>query len=989
MKKILILIIAALSVNGVFAQQVWYFGSQGGIQFPASGTALPISYTSTLPAGNPLNTSEGCAVAYDASGNVIISTDGSTVYNKLNKAMPSANGNLMGGSSSTQSAIIVPVPGCNCNKYFVFTVASLSKGNNATHPEDAGLRYSVVDMSRESGDGDIIPATINSALISTSLSNGSKFQGYISEKLTACKDGNGGYWVLAHGVAYNGSGDVNNASRSKLYDLNKKRFYAFHITSNSISGCENPKIDTSSNNCIITDIGLSLFKTVSGSDITTNAMGQMKFSSDGSKIAFTTWDDKTVELFDFNLNTGVVTNPKNFGPFSNSTYGVEFSPNINNLFVTTSRCNNSTTQGVYQLELSNTNPFTNKIVLEEKYELSCYKYAAMQLWTDGRIYIAKNGAVYLAVINSPNLSNTSTNFNSDAVKVKGGIRLGLPTFIQDFSSCADPCNKCHNVNFYLDKNYTMRKDTTFTIGCNKSIGFKSNNGCSNDNSTAVLGVTVKDNLNTTPSWASTFITNKGNGLLSLPNGLNTYIVTYYFGSVNAASNTKDTCDKITITINDTCKIQVPLACKCGQWGSIGYTIGNKTNKFRCGNNTQLEAGQGDFFKLRQRYVCFNNKGDSCGNGNIKYNIYYPNGGKLLNQTSLDKFKLDSCGVNRIVMIPTCGGVECQPCEFSIKVNCCKCASTFKAALFWTTGSGNSILDNQLDLKCGETYTNKLKCFQQYTINIENPCGYNCIPDSVIVTILQPNSVLIFGKSFTPNQVGTYSVTIKIKCNGKWCPPCIIKFVQTQKCELPCNNCLQNVQFDFDANSSTAIENIYPKPTSLNTYFTLFGGTDTYTQVRVNVVDFQITSDNPACLACYTSAGHWASIIDGDLPGFTSVISTYPGVAVANPNNNSREIIFNTNLPSLIPMPTTLNLGFQIPGANPLACCCIDVTLYLKVTYQNNKCEECTKIIKIAFKQCNGKKGEYVDGGQPHFRMHTPNNDDLKQINTNASSATKN
>ena len=507
---------------------------------------------------------------------------------------------------------------------------------------------------------------------------------------------------------------------------------------------------------------------------------------------------------------------------------------------------------------------------------------------------------------------------------------------------------------------------------------------------------------TMPDGSSKTITTDDYGYAYLNNlpasGLINFVETmglgYNLTSVTGALNTGSNSFQLTLNNSGFYEIKVLNSkcnnpCKCGQWGSIGYIIGNKTDKFRCGNNTQLEAEQGDFFQLRQRYVCLNDKGDSCGNGNIKYNIYYPNGGKLLNQTSLDKFKLDSCGVNRIVMIPTCGGVECQPCEFSIKVNCCKCASTFKAALFWTTGSGNSILDNQLDLKCGETYTNKLKCFQQYTINIENPCGYNCIPDSVIVTILQPNNILIFGKSFTPNQVGTYSVTIKIKCNGKWCPPCIIKFVQTQKCELPCNNCTQNVQFDFDANSSTAIENIYPKPTTLNTYFTLFGGTDTYTQVRVNVVDFQITSDNPACLACYTSAGQWASIIDGDLPGFTSVISTYPGVAVANPNNNSREIIFNTNSPSLIPMPTTLNLGFQIPGANPLACCCIDVTLYLKVTYRNNKCEECTNIIKVAFKQCNGKKGKYEDGGQPHFRMHTPNNDDLKQINTNASSATKN
>lgn len=949
MKKILILIIAALSVNGVFAQQVWYFGKGAGIKFPSSG-GIPTSYTSSLAGGNPISTSEGCAVAFDASGNVIISTDGSSVYDRTNTRMLNGAG-LSGNASSTQSGIIVPVPGCDCNKYFVFTTAA-SAG-------DSGLRYSVVDMNL-GANGGIMTNIKNKPLISTSsgaFPTTNKFYNVSSEKLTACKDGTGGYWVLAHSD----------------FGMNANVFYAFHITTSSIGSCSTPSVDTSTNNCSITKIGANYSSSTGG-------WGQMKFSTTGTKVACALYAKQEIEILDFDLNTGFLSNNKLIN-VDEHPYGIEFSPNEKYLYTSQTYDGSVATKEIFQFDLSATNIGLSKVSIASnipgtKNNSNNYAYGSMQLWKDGRIYVANMGEEGIGVINNPDLPGTSSNYLHKAISFTTGIdsKLSLPTFIQDFSSCADPCNKCHNVNFYLDKDYTMRKDTTFTIGCNKSIGFKSNNGCSNDNSTAVLGVTVKDNLNTTPSWASTFITNKGNGLLSLPNGLNTYIVTYYFGSVNAASNTKDTCDKITITINDTCKIQVPLACKCGEWASIGYIIGNKTNKFRCGNNTQLEAEQGDFFKLRQRYVCLNDKGDSCGNGNIKYNIYYPNGGKLLNQTSLDKFKLDSCGVNRIVMIPTCGGVECQPCEFSIKVNCCKCASTFKPALFWTTGSGNSILDNQLDLKCGETYTNKLKCFQQYTINIENPCGYNCIPDSVIVTILQPNNVPIFGKSFTPNQVGTYSVTIKIKCNGKWCPPCIIKFVQTQKCELPCNNCTQNVQFDFDASSSTAIENIYPKPTTLNTNFTLFGGTDTYTQVRVNVVDFQITSDNPACLACYTSAGQWASIIDGDLPGFTSVISTYPGVAIANPNNNSREIIFNANSPSLIPMPTTLNLGFQIPGANPLACCCIDVTLYLKVTYRNNKCEECTKIIEVKYEKCGNKKGGFKDGGHPQYRMKAANDE---------------
>ena len=288
-----------LFCSTINAQQVWYFGQNAGIKFPSSGGGLPTSYASPLTAGNPIKTNEGCAMAFDANGNVLMSTDGSFVYDNTNTAMPNANGDLMGGGSATQSAVFVPVPGCNCSKYFIFTVASLSGGNDANHPETAGLSYSVVDMTLNAGKGDITSSK-NIPLVSTSLPNGSKFQGYSSEKLTACKDGNGGYWVVAHGNDKGG------------YIAIQKRFYAFHITNNSIGNCSNPKVDTTSTNCIITDIG----NTLTGSA----AVGQMKISPTASKIAYATWGIGTVELFDFNNISGVVSNHRSLGAFSSQPY---------------------------------------------------------------------------------------------------------------------------------------------------------------------------------------------------------------------------------------------------------------------------------------------------------------------------------------------------------------------------------------------------------------------------------------------------------------------------------------------------------------------------------------------------------------------------------------------------------------------------------------------------------------------------------------------
>lgn len=331
--------------------------------------------------------------------------------------------------------------------------------------------------------------------------------------------------------------------------------------------------------------------------------------------------------------------------------------------------------------------------------------------------------------------------------------------------------------------------------------------------------------------------------------------------------------------------------------------------------------------------------------------------------------------------------------------CCQCAQTPKPYLFWTTGSGNAVLDNQLDLKCGETYTNKLKCFQPYTIKIQSPCGATCQPDSIITTIQSPTGPLqvsysLAGATLIANQVGTYIVTIKVKCGGKWCAPCVIRFVQTQKCEPPCDNCKEKVALEFDPGASNVNVQTHPTASTVNATFVLGGGADTYTQLRVNVVDFQITSDNPACLQCYNTPNQWGSITGGTVPGFNPLITTYPGVAPANANNSSREIVFNTTTPSAIPMGTNLKLSIKIPGVNPISCCCIKVVLYIKITYRNNKCEECTKIVKIGLTQCpgggnpatgdpSGGTGTFdPDGGQPQFIMHAPNNDDAQILNSN-------
>ena len=443
-------------------------------------------------------------------------------------------------------------------------------------------------------------------------------------------------------------------------------------------------------------------------------------------------------------------------------------------------------------------------------------------------------------------------------------------------------------------------------------------------------------------------------------------------------------------------------CTCGQWGSIGYSLANIPGKFSCNGSTKIiDANLGDLFSLFPSYNCLGSTVALSCNPIFTYDVYFPKGGILLDVKNIKDQKLDSCGEIRVVMRVKCGDQICEPCEFIVRVNCCKCAPILKPTLYWTTGSGSSIIDNQFDLKCGETYTNKLKCFETYTIKVQNPCGDNCAADEIITTIMQPNGILILGNMVTANQVGTYTVTIKVKCNGKWCEPCVIKFVQTQKCEPPCNNCKDKVSFEFDSGLSSIDVKTNPLASTLSATFVLGGGSDTYTQLRANVIDFQITSDNPACLQCYNTPNQWGSIVGGSISGFSTLITTYPSVAASNVNNSSREIVFNAASPVAISMGTNLNLTIKVPGVNPISCCCIKVVLYIKITYRNNKCEECTQIVRVGFKECPNANGDNglptgngtgtfdPDGGQPQFRMHSPNNDEVYPTKTITPLAPKN
>ena len=131
-----------LSINFcVFSQEEasnWYFGENAGIQFANDGSITVLN-------DGQLNTIEGCSSISDSNGNLLFYTDGITVYNRQHTILNNGFG-LLGDPSSSQSAIVVPKPN-DPDIYYIFTVGS--------NQSQTGLKYSVVDMTRDGGLGQV------------------------------------------------------------------------------------------------------------------------------------------------------------------------------------------------------------------------------------------------------------------------------------------------------------------------------------------------------------------------------------------------------------------------------------------------------------------------------------------------------------------------------------------------------------------------------------------------------------------------------------------------------------------------------------------------------------------------------------------------------------------------------------------------------------------------------------------------------------------
>ncbi len=365
---IFILIIFVIS-NSLYAQKeanIWYFGEKAGLDFSAGN---PVALTD-----GQMDTWEGCSSISSPSGNLLFYTNGITVWNKQHTIMPNGT-DLMGNPSSTQSGMIVPFPGTN-DKVLIFTVdwAASDPPGGAK-----GLRYSLVDLTLDGGLGDIVPAEKNIEILAP-----------VCEKVTAVNHSNGiDIWVVVNKFGTNS-------------------FYAYLVSTSGVSS--NPVISTAGD--VLTE---------------TNSQGYMKISPDGSWLARANGSGGSIEIFNFDASTGIVSNAiKGTGFGIRKMYGVEFSPDSKKLYVNT-WYSSASGGGLYQYDLEDSNILGSRVFISDLPD------GALQLAPNSKIYVVKKGLSSLAVINQPNEKAPACNFQLNGINLSGKINhMGLPPFIQSF-----------------------------------------------------------------------------------------------------------------------------------------------------------------------------------------------------------------------------------------------------------------------------------------------------------------------------------------------------------------------------------------------------------------------------------------------------------------------------------------------------------------------------------------------------------------------------
>jgi hypothetical protein len=392
MRRILLLILIPHLLLSQKENVKWHFGQFAGLDFQ---NGSPQVVTTSM-----MNAPMGCASVADSVGTRLFYTDGSFVYDKTNAQMANGSG-LLGSQDGCQNALIIRKSG---SLYYLVTNRIFAGGGTPL------LNYSIVDMSLASGTGSV---TVKNQPISQPSDT------FVTKMAATRHCNKRDVWVLTH--------------RATNMTAGTNLFHAYLVSSASISTVP-----------VISQTGTKQFN----SSVSLNQHGFIKFSPNGRRVC-ATLPFRTVELYDFDNATGVLSNPIRLDSIVSaaSTYSdelsesPEFSPDGTKLYVTYQNIHPVLCQ--FDLCAGSVAAIkASKVVLNpQPVSYLDEDILNLQLAPDGKIYVAQGtNSQSIGVIHQPNLPGTACGYSANAIwlgvmatntNVPIWSSNGLPNFVSN------------------------------------------------------------------------------------------------------------------------------------------------------------------------------------------------------------------------------------------------------------------------------------------------------------------------------------------------------------------------------------------------------------------------------------------------------------------------------------------------------------------------------------------------------------------------------
>ena len=383
------------------ANNVWLVGGDP----EANSASYTIDFTSGTPNISTTPTPgfdefefyESNSVVSDENGTILMYSDGFKIYDgshNLMKGGPSYAEGLKGTgrpASSVQGALSVGMA-TNPDMINFFTAASVD-GNSAN-----GLRVHIVDLVKK-GNG-----TAENPL-GEIVSYDSLLWSNTTEMLTAfgtCSSDTA--WVVGH-------------------EKGSANFIVVSVEGDGVQSVTLQNVPTQ-------NIGNTGY-----------GRGSIKFNSTGTKLVMTGSYPVGTNIFDFDKETGLISNPVNILNAQLQQidgYGVEFSPDDTKLYI-------SNNNGLFQHDLNTSSTFT--LDSEQQY------LGQIEMGPDGKLYVGKwfqTQESYLGVIENPNktLSN-GANYTHEGLFVGSNVSYGLPQDIYWVNPIGGVITSTQNEEFNL------------------------------------------------------------------------------------------------------------------------------------------------------------------------------------------------------------------------------------------------------------------------------------------------------------------------------------------------------------------------------------------------------------------------------------------------------------------------------------------------------------------------------------------------------------